>query len=114
MNQRLVVNILAEQRQEHGAEPFLIEPEQKPIAYEGRYPFGTPATMPPIACVARFDSEPARDLTKNYSSLVIVWFQEHFSLAIEDASNPHWKQSTGTPWQLTVSDRMPMQELDGS
>jgi hypothetical protein len=33
-------------------EIYLIEPTQKKIEYEGRYPFGTPAMMPAITCVA--------------------------------------------------------------
>ena len=40
-----------------GHPPLLITPVQEPIQYEGHYPFGEPAKLPPIACTGRFQRE---------------------------------------------------------
>jgi hypothetical protein len=64
--------------------PFLIVPVQVPISYEGRYPFGEPAKLPPIACIARFHSyAPARDASKDCSDLTVIWFQQDFAFPLD-------------------------------
>lgn len=63
---------------------FLIEPEQKPIEYEGRYPFGEPAGMPLVTCIVKLKSYGTyRDKTKDYSELVVIWLQEEFLFPID-------------------------------
>jgi hypothetical protein len=75
---------------EHQGKPYpgasyLIQPTETPIDYVGKpYPFGTPSTLPIITCIGRFDSlEPARDQTKDYSGLVIIWYQDEFAFPID-------------------------------
>ncbi len=84
MNSRRVASILAENRGHYG-EPLLIAPEEKPLEYhEGKkYPFGDPAALPGVCCVARFRSHWARDREKDYSGLVVIWFQEEFAFPID-------------------------------
>ncbi len=83
-NQRCLKRIIEENQSDYG-EPLLIEPEEMPIPYiEGkRYPFGEPAAFPRIACIARFRSSPARDVQKDYSGLIVVWFQNDFAFPID-------------------------------
>ena len=45
------------------------------------YPFGFPARLPQIYCTARFESlSPTRNGEGDASGLVVVWFQEEFSV----------------------------------
>ncbi len=83
MNRRRLERIVAEHRVPYG-EPFVIQPDEKPIEYTGgRYPFGTPAAFPGIACVGRFDSlSPVGDRDKDFSGLVVIWFQQDFAFPI--------------------------------
>jgi len=83
-NRRILAKIVAENRIPYG-EPFMIEPNETPVEYiEGnRYPFGDPASLPRVACVARFRSSVARDKEKDYSGLIVIWFQKEFGLPIE-------------------------------
>jgi hypothetical protein len=63
---------------------YLIEPKETRIKFYRKYPFGTPASIPGIMCLARFQSEStARDVLKDYSALAVVWFQNQFALPIE-------------------------------
>lgn len=57
---------------------YLIEPVQTPIVIDHPYPFGTPASLPPIQVTAWFESRWVRDPQEDYSLLVIVWFQDEF------------------------------------
>src|SRR4051812_34654408 len=62
MNQRIIERLLTEERRPEW-EPYLIVPEETPIAYSGDrpYPFGDPAALPEISCVAHLNSlDPAR------------------------------------------------------
>ena len=87
MNRRRVEGIIAECRGKwHGEEPLLIQPTEKPIEWERDtpYPFGEPAALPKIVCVARFYClEPARDSSKERSDLQVIWFQEEFAFPID-------------------------------
>lgn len=87
MNQRLLDRLEARLVKEHTRRGFLlIEPEQKPIDYDGRYPFGTPAALPSIQVKAWLRSPgSAKDGDPNYgSSLVVVWFQDEFAFPIDE------------------------------
>jgi len=65
-------------------EIYLIEPKQTPIPHKGEYPFGEPASLPAVTCIAKIRYIfPFRDKTKDYSSLGIVWFQEDFAFPID-------------------------------
>ena len=85
MNRQGLEHILAEERgKSYGADPLLIPPKETPIPYDGRYPFGAPASLPEIVCVARLSSlQPAGDRSKDTSGLGIVWFQHEFAFPIE-------------------------------
>jgi hypothetical protein len=102
MNRRTVERIVAENRGHYG-EPFLVVPEEKPLEYrEGkRYPFGEPAALPGVCCVGRFRSHWARDKEKDYSRLVVIWFQEEFAFPI-DAKVMALMQSLD--WEKLASD----------
>jgi len=63
--------------------PYLVPPKERLIEHQG-YPFGTPAALPRVTCVARFQSrDVARDARCDYSELRIIWFQESFALPID-------------------------------
>jgi hypothetical protein len=61
-----------------------------------------PEWLPPIVCVGEFHSlQPARDNTKDASSLIIVWYQSDFGLdsdAIENLRLVDW-DTHATDWE---------------
>ncbi|MHB8901764.1 MAG: hypothetical protein ACYC6Y_23660, partial [Thermoguttaceae bacterium] len=62
-------------------------PTEIPIAYEREqpYPFGTPAKLPRIECIARFvRPQFARDKTKDLSQLVVIWYQDDFAFPVDE------------------------------
>jgi len=62
----------------------IIEPTQMPIAYEGKYPFGTPMQLPGYVCVAELSKfGAARDKNRDGSMLALVWFQEEYAFPIK-------------------------------
>lgn len=82
MNRRHIEHVLQQAKSAEGA-PHLIEPIQRPIPYDGVYPFGMPMALPEVAVIAHFRSlAPARDAHADGSSLVVVWFQDAFALPI--------------------------------
>ena len=87
-NRRLLDSLPARHR-ECGQPAHVIKPVEKLMPYSKEsgepYPFGTPARLPPILCVARFTSmQPARNTTADGSGLMVVWFQSHFAFPIEE------------------------------
>lgn len=63
----------------------MITPVQKRLEYEGRYPFGEPAALPAVGCIARFRSQmSARDHERDCSDLTVIWFQEDFAFPISE------------------------------
>ena len=63
---------------------YLIEPEQKPIEYNGRYPFGEPAQLPSVICIVELRCYSVfKDKTKDYSALGLIWFQDNFMFPID-------------------------------
>ncbi len=65
-------------------EIYLIEPQQKIIEYEGKYPFGTPSALPGITCIALLRYYKAvRDEKMDFSCLGIIWFQEDYAFPID-------------------------------
>ncbi|MFP2932888.1 hypothetical protein ACLESO_48625 [Pyxidicoccus sp. 3LG] len=88
MNQRILQRLVEEARSKvHGVEPYLVPPREKPIDYsrDGRpYPFGDPAMLPSVVCIARLHSrKPARNRDCDYSALAVVWLQEEFAFPID-------------------------------
>ena len=84
MNARTIERTLRTAEQRHHFKPHLIDPTETPIQIDRDYPFGTPASIPTITCVASFDCFDAiRDESKDGSTLPIVWFQSDFAFPIE-------------------------------
>ena len=80
MNDEQVEHMRADARERTGHEPHLIAPVQTAIAYEGRYPFGEPARLPPIACEAAFESAGKDPL--HFAQLTVIWFQDDYAFPL--------------------------------
>jgi hypothetical protein len=86
-----------------GVEPYLVPPRETPIKWprEEKYPFGDPARLPPVTCIAHFrSSSPARDPQLDYSELVVVWLQDEFAFPIDPQVLEHllaldWERLAG-------------------
>lgn len=69
------------------APPFLIPAVQTPIDMgSGRkYPFGTPMALPPIRCIATFNSYfPTREGEgADASTMTLIWYQQEFAMPID-------------------------------
>jgi hypothetical protein len=82
MNRHEIEGILAGLRRS-GSEPYLIAPQERPITLSRPYPFGEPAALPGISCVARLRSDsPARG-GGDHSYLTVVWFQDDYAFPID-------------------------------
>jgi hypothetical protein len=65
--------------------PLLLEPEQQPFDVPERVPtLGTPARLPSVTCIARFNSNGQLGTDDIWSVLRVIWFQEDFAFPIED------------------------------
>ena len=80
MNARTIDAVIREARARTKQEPFLIAPTQTRIEYEGRYPFGEPAALPGIECVADFVSSGKDPL--RYTALTVIWFQDDYAFPL--------------------------------
>jgi hypothetical protein len=106
MNARIIEQVLKEAaNQIYGVPPYLVPPTEKPIDYKSdgsRYPFGTPAQLPSVLCVARLESfKPTGDSSCYASGLIVIWFQSDFALPIEDEILHHlsltdWNSHAGS------------------
>jgi hypothetical protein len=86
-NDAELASIIAQARETDRHEPYVVIPQQRPIKYEGRYPFGEPASLPGICCVARFTShQPARDQKMDGSVLTVIWFQDGYAFPLSEAA----------------------------
>ncbi len=85
-NDDMIQQLVAEASRRDGHAPLLITPVQPLIPYdEGRYPFGVPAMLPAIGCVARFHcGAPARNHQRNHSDLTVIWFQDDFAFPLSE------------------------------
>jgi hypothetical protein len=85
MNGRIMVGLKEDARKFCQLnEVYLIEPEQKTIEYNGRYPFGEPAQLPSVICIVELRSYSVfKDKTKDYSALGLIWFQDNFMFPID-------------------------------
>jgi hypothetical protein len=80
-NQRLLARLKENAHPRYGVAPYIIAPtEQEIVLPEGEtYPFGTPASLPRVQCIARFESvTPTAAGAGDASGLVVIWFQEQF------------------------------------
>jgi hypothetical protein len=71
--------------------PYLITPTETAIMLDHDYPFGTPASIPAVVCIARFRSLSAisADNGNDHSELTIVWFQSNFAPPIAESALTH-------------------------
>jgi len=72
-------------RPDYGEVPCLIEPVQTRPAVDPERPLhGTPATLPEVTCIGRFDSDPPPRGTRDAASdLLVIWFQSDFAPPID-------------------------------
>jgi hypothetical protein len=102
MNERHIRYTMDEARKRRKFEPYLIPPVETSIEIDGKYPFGTPASIPGITCIAQFDCfDPVKDKSMDASTLPIVWFQSDFAFPIEDAILEHLRSLN---WEKYASD----------
>lgn len=86
MNQEMIDRLIA--RYVHPAEygvPLLLEPEQRPLdVSEHRQAHGTPAALPSVTCIARFNSDGQLGTDDIWSVLRVIWYQDEFAFPIAD------------------------------
>lgn len=87
-NKRKIDGILKACMASAGATPVLLfEPEEKLIEHNQPYPFGTPATIPHVTCIAKLQSTSLRERDPlMYSELIVIWLQDEFALPIEPST----------------------------
>jgi hypothetical protein len=84
MNQEQIDRLIEQTTERTGLAPHLIEPVQTPIVLKGKpYPFGDPARLPDIACVADFMST-GRDV-RYFTSLTVIWFQDDYAFPLGES-----------------------------
>jgi hypothetical protein len=103
MNANILERVLVEAKHHtYTSAIFVIKPEQVPIPYDGKYPFGNPMQMPATTCVASLTClDTARNHSMDGSALTIVWYQENFAFPIEEAILESIKQIT---WSQLAED----------
>lgn len=102
--QRVERWVLEHRGRPYPGEPHLIRPVETPVPYQGDRPyrFGTPSALPSVTCMGRFTSlDPARDPVREYSGLVVLWFQEEFALPIDPAI---LRQIRSLDWETLAAD----------
>jgi hypothetical protein len=86
MNDRLIDGAIRDAKTTFGkAEPFLIAPKQEPLDIGRDYPFGKPAALPSVKCIAFFLClfPTPKGNCGDFSSMTVVWFQEEFAMPID-------------------------------
>ena len=78
-NKRIVEAMRQKALAQDSTEPFVIEPEMRTISLSRPYPFGEPASIPPVGCTARLSTRV--DGTK-LGLLTAIWFQDEYALPI--------------------------------
>lgn len=85
MNERIIKRTIEEVKQRWHFAPYLIQPLETPIKMDRDYPFGTPASIPEITCVTKFDCfDTVQDKNMDASTLSIIWFQAEFVFPIDE------------------------------
>ena len=102
MNARIIKRTLEDAKQKSHFDPYLIQPTETLIEMERKYPYGVPASIPAITCVAHFDCfDIARDASSDGSTLSMVWFQSDFAFPIDEAILSHIQS---VDWDKYASD----------
>jgi hypothetical protein len=86
MNQGMLDRLVAQyvHPAEYGV-PLLLEPEQRSFDIPTRVHVpGTPAKLPAVTCIARFNSDGQLGTDDIWSVLRVIWFQADFAFPIED------------------------------
>jgi len=85
MNHNKIQSLIFDKQNNKFGKPFLISPTETPISLDGRpYPFGSPAQLPSVTCVADCKSRQTnRNPVLDYSMLTIIWFQDDYAFPIE-------------------------------
>lgn len=87
------------------AEPFLIEPVERPMQLKDVGDLGDdpePVKLPDVVCLGDFESnEPARDRECDCSSLKIVWFQDAWAFPIDPEIE---RRIVGMDWNACARD----------
>jgi hypothetical protein len=86
LNRRLIDSAVRDAKEVFGhAEPFLFRPEQTPFDIGRKYPFGEPATIPAVRCIAYFEClfPTPKGQDADYSCMTMVWFQDEFAMPID-------------------------------
>lgn len=102
-NRRRLARLVEEYRGSHRlGDPLVIPAAETPIELGRRYPFGTPSALPEVTCIGRFTSTPpARDASRDYSGLVVIWHQDAFALPIAPAILDRLQ---GLDWERCAAD----------
>lgn len=89
-NKRIIDNALSKAQSlrtthEKAGSPYLVTPVETKIEFAMKYPFGDPASLPSILCMAGCLSGGIRDRTDPLvaSWLTIVWFQDQYAFPID-------------------------------
>ena len=102
MNNEIIRRTLDEAKELNTHNPVhLIEPVLTPIPYEGKYPFGTPISLPHITCVADLLCFSPAKGSGDYSTLTVVWFQDDYAFPIEPDLLEKFE---GLPWSDLAKD----------
>jgi len=86
LNRRMMDELIARHTNpECGEAPHLIEPVQTRFDVDpARAPHGTPARLPEVTCIGRFDSDILPGAVDDVGSdLVVIWFQSDFAPPID-------------------------------
>jgi hypothetical protein len=86
MNRRIIEGAVRDAKETFGdSEPLLIPPRQEALDIGRDYPFGKPATLPRVQCIAFFTClwPTPRGQAHDYSWMNMVWFQEQLAMPID-------------------------------
>jgi hypothetical protein len=70
----------------------LVPPTQTPIPYEGRYPFGTPASLPPVESIAYLSGKGWSNPVDYRTHGRVVWFQDEWGTDLDPGLLDHLTQ----------------------
>ena len=105
LNARILDGIMeVAKRAFQSKEVYLINPAQTPLEYEGRYPFGDPAQLPRIVCMAElwyYKAVGQSMINMDYSALTVVWLQDEFAFPINMKIVEQFKS---LPWSKIAID----------
>lgn len=102
LNERIINRTIEGAKRQWHFAPYLIQPLETPIKMDRDYPFGTPASIPDIICVTKFDCfDTVQDKNMDASTLSIIWFQAEFAFPIDEKVQT---QIQSIDWNQYASD----------